>query len=78
MSRVRKRTNSTKRCQRLLSRSPLWNRQMRTGEIASVAIAVVVLAGFAVAFKPGSAAPAVLNASGGAASNVIKAAAYGT
>lgn len=51
---------------------------MRTGEIASVAIAVVVLAGFAVAFKPGSAAPAVLNASGSAASNVIKAAAYGT
>lgn len=51
---------------------------MRTSEIASVFVAVIVLAGFAVALKPGSAAPAVLNAGGSAASNVIKAAAYGT
>jgi hypothetical protein len=46
--------------------------------IASVFVALVVLAGFAVAFKPGSAAPAVLNAAGSSGSNLIKAAAYGT
>lgn len=51
---------------------------MRTSEIASVAVAIIVLAGFAVAMKPGSAAPAVLNAMGSSSSNVIKAAAYGT
>jgi hypothetical protein len=51
---------------------------MKVNEIASVFVALIVLAGFAVAFKPGSAAPAVLNASGSAGSNLIKAAAYGT
>jgi hypothetical protein len=51
---------------------------VRTSEVASVAVALIVLAGLAVAFKPGSSAPAVLNAVGNSGSNLIRAAASGS
>jgi hypothetical protein len=46
--------------------------------LASVAVALIVVAGLAVAFKPGSAAPGVLAAGGTAGSNLIKAATLGS
>ena len=45
--------------------------------IASVFVALIVVAGLGVAFKPGSSAPAVLTAGGTAGSNLIKAASTG-
>jgi len=51
---------------------------MAVNKVASVFVALIVLAGLAVSIKPGSAAPAVLNAAGSSGSNLIKAAAYGT
>jgi hypothetical protein len=45
--------------------------------IASVFVALIVVAGLGVAFKPGSSAPAVLTAGGTAGSNLIKAASAG-
>jgi hypothetical protein len=45
--------------------------------LASVAVALLVVAGLAVSFKPGSAAPAVLTASGTAGSSLIRAATLG-
>jgi hypothetical protein len=42
--------------------------------IASVGVALIVVAGLMVSFKPGSAAPAVLSAGGTAGSNLIRAA----
>jgi len=50
---------------------------VKVNEIGSVAVAALMLAAFAVAVKPGSQTGGVLNAAGSAASNVIKAAAYG-
>jgi hypothetical protein len=45
--------------------------------IASVFVALIVVAGLGVAFKPNSSAPAVLLAGGTAGSNLIKAASTG-
>lgn len=42
--------------------------------VASIAVALLVVAGLAVSFKPGSVAPSVLTAGGTAGSNLIKAA----
>lgn len=50
---------------------------MKTNELASIAIAIIVLAGLAVAVAQGSQTASVLNASASGFSNVIKAAAYG-
>lgn len=47
---------------------------MKTNEIASVMVAVIVLAGITVAIVHGGDTAKVLNASGSAFSNVIKAA----
>lgn len=51
---------------------------MAVRELVSAFVAVAVLAGLAVSVKPGSAAPAVLNAGFSGGSNLIKAAAYGS
>jgi uncharacterized membrane protein len=50
---------------------------MKTSTFASVAIAVIVLAGLAVAVASGSQTAQVLNAAGSSFGNVVKAAAYG-
>jgi hypothetical protein len=46
--------------------------------LASVAVALLVVAALAVSFKPGSAAPAVIGAGGTAGSALIKAATLGS
>jgi hypothetical protein len=50
---------------------------MKTNELASVAVAVIVLAGLAVSVANGGNTAKILNAAGSSFSNVIKAAAYG-
>lgn len=45
--------------------------------LASVFVALIVVAGLGVAFKPNSSAPGVLTAAGNAGSNLIKAASTG-
>jgi K+-transporting ATPase A subunit len=50
---------------------------MKTSEIASVAIAFIVLAGLAVAVAQGSQTASVMNAGASGFSNIIKAAAWG-
>lgn len=50
---------------------------MKTNELASIALAIIVLAGLGVALASGSQTVGVLNASASGFSNVIKAAAYG-
>lgn len=50
---------------------------MRSSEIASIAVAIIVLAGLGVALASGSQTVGVLNAASSGFSNVVKAAAYG-